>query len=107
MSADWHKENSEKTKVTNKRYFSEMEQIVHALHTDLLVCLYRCEVKLGKEMAVIKTQTGDMLTAGKLDLQKNAPGNMTKNLAGSLSKKMNQPKSSKSLATSKKSLKDL
>jgi hypothetical protein len=32
---------------------------------------------------------------------------MTKNLATSLAKKMNQPKSSKSLATSKKSLKDL
>jgi hypothetical protein len=107
VSAEWHKENSEKTKVVNKRYFTETDQIVHALHTDLLVCLYRCEVKLGKEMATVKTQTSEMLTQGKLDLQKNAPGNMTKNLATSLAKKMNQPKSSKSLATSKKSLKDL
>jgi hypothetical protein len=107
VSAEWHKENNEKTKVLNKRYYTETDQIVHALHTDLLVCLYRCEVKLGKEMAVVKTQTGEMLTEGKLDLQKNAPGNMTKNLATSLAKKMNQPKTSRSLATSKKSLKDL
>ena len=107
FDAEWHKENDEKTKVINKRYYTETDQIVHALHTDLLICLYRCEVKLGKEMAVVKTQTNDMLTEGKLDLQKNAPGNMTKNLAASLAKKMNQPKTSKSLATSKKSLKDL
>jgi hypothetical protein len=25
--------------------------IMHALHADLVVCLYRCEVKLGKESA--------------------------------------------------------
>ena len=30
--------------------------IVHALHTDLIVCLYRCEVKLGKESGSQKNQ---------------------------------------------------
>jgi hypothetical protein len=64
VSAEWHKENSEKNKVVNKRYFTETDQIVHALHTDLIVCLYRCEVKLGKEMATVKTQTSEMLTMG-------------------------------------------
>ena len=106
MSAEWHKENAERTKVTNKRYYTETDQIVHALHTDLLVCLYRCEVKLGKEMATIKTQTGDMLTAGKLDLQKNAPGNMTKNLLGKLTQKMSIAKS-KTLLENKGALKNL
>ena len=28
--------------------------IIHALHVDVLMCLYRCEVKLGKEMNVVK-----------------------------------------------------
>lgn len=55
----------------------------------MLVCLYRCEVKLGKEMTVVKNQTNSMLTQRGMDLAKNAPGNMTKNLSGSLSKKMN------------------
>ena len=59
--------------------------IIHALHTDVLVCLYRCEVKLGKEMNVVKSQTNAMLTQSGIDLSKNAPGNMTKNLSTSLS----------------------
>lgn len=58
-------------------------------------------------MAVVKNQTNNMLTSRGIDLAKNAPGNMTKNLAGSLSKKMNQPTTSKSLKTSKSALKDL
>ena len=46
-----------------KRYWSEQEQIVHALHADLLINLYRCEVKLGKEMNVIKSQTSKLLAS--------------------------------------------
>ena len=71
-----------------KRYFSEQEQLVHALHADLLVNLYRCEVKLGKEVAVIKTQTNTLLKSQGIDLAKHTPGNMTKNLGTSLHKKM-------------------
>ena len=28
--------------------------VVHALHVDLLMCLYRCEIKLGKESGAAK-----------------------------------------------------
>jgi hypothetical protein len=51
--------------------------------------LYRCEVKLGKEMNIIKKQTQDMLVTQGIDLAKNAPGNLTKNLSTSLNQKMN------------------
>lgn len=47
------------------------------------------------------------LTEAGIDLQKNAVGNMTKNLAESLQKKMTMEKSSKTLAKNKQNLKDL
>lgn len=78
-----------------------------ALHADLLVDLYRCEVKLGKEMNVVKTQTNKLLTTQGIDLSKHAPGNLTKNLSASLSKKMDQVKTSKTLAGNKAALREL
>ena len=69
--------------------------------------LYRCEVKLGKEMNVVKSQTNKLLTTQGIDLSKHAPGNLTKNLATSLSKKMDQVKTSKTLAGSKAALREL
>jgi hypothetical protein len=81
--------------------------IVVALHTDLIVCLYRCEVKLGKESTVNKQHIEKTLTQSGMDLQKHAPGNLTKNLSESLTKKMTQAKSSKTLANNKAALKDL
>lgn len=86
--AIWHKEDNDRTKLIGKLFYSEQDQIVHALHADLLVDLYRCEVKLGKEMNVVKSQTNKLLTTQGIDLSKHAPGNLTKNLATSLSKKM-------------------
>ena len=71
------------------------------------MCLYRCEVKLGKEMNVVKNQTNSMLTTQGIDLAKHAPGNLTKNLAGSLATKMNMKQTSKTLAGSKNALKEL
>lgn len=53
----WHKEDDERNKIQGKLFFSEQDMIVHSLHADLLVDLYRCEVKLGKEMSVVKSQT--------------------------------------------------
>ena len=76
-------------KLIGKKFFSEQDQIIHSLHADILVCLYRCEVKLGKEMNVVKMQTNAMLTKSGMDLSKNAPGNLTKNLASNLTQKMN------------------
>lgn len=81
--------------------------IVHALHTDLIVCLYRCEVKLGKESNAAKGIANKTLTDAGVDLQKHAPGNMTKNLADSLKTKYNLSKTSKTLASNKSALKDL
>jgi len=80
---------------------------VHALHVDILMNLYRCEVKLGKEMNVVKNQTNKMLTTQGIDLTKHAPGNLTKNLATSLGTKMNMKQTSKTLAGSKVALKEL
>ena len=82
-------------------------QILNGFHTDILVCLYRCEVKLGKEMNVVKSQTNTMLTSKGIDLEKNAPGNLTKNLATNLTKKMNMKQTSQTLAGSKAALKEL
>ena len=88
----WRKENNQKTSLIDKKYFNETEQTIHALHTDILVNLYRCEIKLGKEMGVVKRQTNDLLKTQGIDLSKNAPGNLTKNLSSSLTKKMNVSK---------------
>ena len=74
---EWRKASRQEV----KKYYSEGEQVVHALHCDLLVNLYRCEIKLGREMAVVKTQTNKMLVSQGIDLTKNAPGNLTKNLS--------------------------
>jgi hypothetical protein len=49
--------------------------IVHAMHADLVVCLYRCEVKLGKESNATKSVVNKTLTDAGIDLQKHAPGN--------------------------------
>ena len=48
-----------------------------------------------------------MLTSQGIDLSKHAPGNLTKNLATSLSNKMNMKQTSKTLAGSKNALKEL
>ena len=48
-----------------------------------------------------------MLTSKGIDLARHAPGNMTKNLAGSLAKKMNMKQTSQTLAGSKSALKEL
>lgn len=89
------------------KYYNEQEQIVHSLHCDLLLNLYRCEIKLGKEMQVVKTQTSKLLQTQGIDLSKHAPGNLTKNLATTLQKKMNQVKTNKTLAKAKQDLSTL
>ncbi len=96
-----------KNALTGVKYFSEQEQIIHSLHCDLLVNLYRCEIKLGKEMQVVKTQTNKLLQTQGIDLSKHAPGNLTKNLSASLSQKMNQSKTNKTLAKAKGDLQTL
>ena len=85
----WHTEDERRNELKGKKFFSEQDQILHALHVDILMNLYRCEVKLGKEMNVVKNQTNRMLTTQGIDLSKHAPGNMTKNLGTGLSTKMN------------------
>ena len=47
---DWRKTMKLKTTLTYAKYFTEQEQILQSLHCDLLLNLYRCEIKLGKEM---------------------------------------------------------
>lgn len=54
-SQKWHENDKETNKKAGKKFFTEQDMIVHALHADLVVCLYRCEVKLGKESASMKT----------------------------------------------------
>lgn len=98
---DWRKTMKLKTTLTYAKYFTEQEQIVHSLHCDLLLNLYRCEIKLGKEMQVAKTQTSKLLQTQGIDLSKHAPGNLTKNLSASLSQKMTQQKTNKTLAKAK------
>ena len=66
----WIKENEERTSLKSKKFFEERDQIIHSLHLDVLMNLYRCEIKLGKEMTIIKRQTNDMLTSQGIDLQK-------------------------------------
>jgi hypothetical protein len=96
-----------RNQLTGIKYYNEQEQIVHSLHCDLLLNLYRCEIKLGKEMQVVKTQTSKLLQTQGIDLSKHAPGNLTKNLATTLQKKMNQVKTNKTLAKAKQDLSTL
>ena len=93
----------QKNLVLGAKYYNEQEQIIHSLHVDLIVNLYRSEIKLGREMNVVKNQTNKLLISQGLDLSKNAPGNITKNLATSLNQKMNQTKN-KTLGKSKNDL---
>lgn len=90
-----------KNALTGVKYFTEQEQIVHSLHCDLLLNLYRCEIKLGREMQVVKSQTSKLLQTQGIDLSKHAPGNLTKNLSTTLQQKMNQTKTNKTLAKAK------
>lgn len=57
-------------------------------------------------MTVVKRQTQDLLRSSGIDLQKHAPGNLTKNLSKELTAKMNISKG-KTLATNQAALKDL
>ena len=59
--AEWRREHRGRTSLEGKKFFGETDQIIHALHVDILMNLYRCEVKLGKEMTVVKRQTQDLL----------------------------------------------
>ena len=59
--AQWQIENRLRNKLEDKKFFGETDMTLHALHADLLMNLYRCEIKLGKEMTVIKRQTQDLL----------------------------------------------
>lgn len=104
---EWRKTMRQKNQLQNVKYYNEQEQIIHSLHCDLLLCLYRCEIKLGKEMAVVKTQTSKLLVTQGIDLSKHAPGNLTKNLSTSLQQKMNQTKTNKTLAKAKQDLSTL
>ncbi len=47
---EWRKTMKIKNNLAGVRYFNEQDQIIHSLHCDLLLNLYRCEIKLGKEM---------------------------------------------------------
>lgn len=64
----WHEWNDDKKKLAGKKYFSEQDMIVHALHADLLMCLYRCEVKLGKESSAKKGVVNTTLKESGVDL---------------------------------------
>ena len=55
--ADWQRESSARNSLQDRKFFGETDQIIHALHVDVLMNLYRCEIKLGKEMGVVKKQT--------------------------------------------------
>ena len=89
-----------------EKAFSEIEQVVHSVHVDILFNLYRCEIKLGKEMSKIKNQTKELLISQGIDLEENAPGNLTKKLSKPLTKKMSQSKS-KTITENKSALKNL
>lgn len=43
-------------------YFTDTELAVISLHADLYVCLFRCEIKLGKQMNIIRNQTTKLMT---------------------------------------------
>ena len=81
---EWRRTMKQRNQLVGIKYYNEQEQIVHSLHCDLLLNLYRCEIKLGKEMQVVKTQTSKLLQTQGVDFSKHAPGNLTKNLSTSL-----------------------
>ena len=58
----WHEADDAKKRSVGKKFYSEQDMIVIALHTDLIVCLYRCEVKLGKEASLNKSHIEQTLT---------------------------------------------
>lgn len=67
-SKKWHEFDNKTKKRQGKKYFTEQDMLVHALHADLIMCLYRCEVKYGKESGSSKTQVNETLTQAGVDL---------------------------------------
>jgi hypothetical protein len=51
---EWQRENARRNDLNEKCFFSETDMVAHSLHCDLLMNLYRTEIKLGKEMNVVK-----------------------------------------------------
>ena len=43
--AQWQKENQIRTSLENKKFYGEVDLAAHALHLDILMNLYRCEIK--------------------------------------------------------------
>ncbi len=66
-----------------KRYYSDIEGLVAALHCDMLVCLYRTELKLGRTMEGVRNQTTRVLTEHGIE----AP-DITKGVSSGLKAKM-------------------
>lgn len=66
-----------------KRYYTDLEGLLMSLHCDIMVSLYRNELKLGRTMEGVKLQTTKILTQHGIE----AP-DVTKGVSATLKKKM-------------------
>ena len=66
-----------------RRYYSDLEGLLASLHCDILVCLYRNELKLGRIMEGVMLQTTKLLTQNKIE----AP-DVTKGISTTVKMKM-------------------
>ena len=66
-----------------KRYYTDLEGLLVSIHCDMLVCMYRMELKLGRHMEGVKNQTQKLLTEQGLE----AP-DITKGVSTGLKAKM-------------------
>jgi hypothetical protein len=97
----WEKEQKEREKCF-RAYYDETEMILVDLHIDILLLLYRCEIKLDKEFGIIQGQTTKLLrTQGVVPVNKE-----TKGLSKSMLKKMAM-KHTKSIAKARDDFKNL
>ena len=70
-------EKQEVDKKVNKllhKHYSERDSILNALHADVLVNLYRCELKLSKQMKEIKNETKKMFTQQGIQMSDETKG---------------------------------
>jgi len=80
---DNKKQLEEDIKKHQKRFYSDLEGLLASLHCDMLVCLYRSELKLGRTMEGVKNATTRVLKSEGIE----AP-DITKGVSMGLKAKM-------------------
>ena len=71
-----------------KKPIQDLDLIINSLHTDLLINLYRCQVKVGKQLTKTKKLKGTMITQTMTGTKAYLPKNELDSIPKALKTKM-------------------